>query len=72
MQDDGSSQRNLTNHPQADDTFAAWLSDGNLIFSRYGCLLVMTSDGSSLVQLSRGSCTGTDSGQFPDWNAWAP
>lgn len=67
MNIDGSGQLNLTNHPGEDDTFPAWSRDGYLIFSRYGCLMVMNAGGSSVTQISKGSCTGTDSGQFPDW-----
>ena len=67
MNIDGTEQLNLTNHPREDDTFPAWSHDGYLIFSRYGCLMVMNADGSSVVQISKGACTGMDSGQFPDW-----
>lgn len=67
MNPDGSGQQILTNHPQADDTFPAWSSDGYLVFSRYGCLMVMNTDNMSVVQISKSSCTGMDSGQFPDW-----
>jgi Tol biopolymer transport system component len=66
MNVDGSEQVNLTHHPREDDTFVAWSRDGQLIFSRYGCLMVMP-PGSDAVQISKGSCIGTDSGQFPDW-----
>ncbi|HKY53137.1 MAG TPA: hypothetical protein VJM08_02475, partial [Anaerolineales bacterium] len=41
MNIDGSDQINLTNNPREDDTFAAWSRDGYLVFSRYGCLMVM-------------------------------
>jgi len=67
MSNDGSGQRNLTRHPEADDTFPAWSRVGLLVFSRYGCLMVMGPDGSVPVQISEGACTGRDSGQFPDW-----
>ncbi len=70
MNADGSEQRNITNHPEADDTFPAWSQRGQLVFSRYGCLMVFGSDGSGPVQISEGTCTGPDSGQFPDW--WQP
>jgi Tol biopolymer transport system component len=67
MSSDGSGQRNLTHHPEADDTFPAWSRAGLLVFSRYGCLMVTGPDDSSPVQISEGACTGRDSGQFPDW-----
>ncbi|RPI83778.1 MAG: hypothetical protein EHM41_15100 [Chloroflexi bacterium] len=67
MNTDGSDQQNLTNNPREDDTFPAWSRDGYLIFSRYGCLMVMNPEDRSVVQISDGSCAGTDTGQFPDW-----
>jgi TolB protein len=67
MQVDGSGQVNLTNNPREGDSFPAWSRDGRLIFTRYGCLMVMNADGSGLAQISAGVCTGTDSGVFPDW-----
>lgn len=67
MNIDGSDPQNLTNHPQADDTFPAWSRDGYLVFSRYGCLMVLNPDEARPVKISKGACTGTDSGQFPDW-----
>lgn len=67
MNMDGSGQVNLTNHPREDDSFPAWSRDGRLIFSRYGCLMVMNSDGSDVTQISKGGCAGEDSGFFADW-----
>jgi Tol biopolymer transport system component len=67
MQVDGSGQQKLLTHPREDDTFPAWSRDGRLVFSRYGCLMLMNADGSSVIQLSQGSCAGNDSGEFPDW-----
>jgi TolB protein len=64
MNIDGSGQTNLTNNPGEDDSFAAWSRDGYLVFSRYGCLMVMNDDGSGLAQV--GSCE--DGVQFPDWH----
>lgn len=64
---DGSNQINLTNHPEEDDEFPAWSRDGYIIFTRYGCLMVMNADGLGVTQLSEGQCAGMDSGFFPDW-----
>ena len=63
MNIDGSEQTNLTNNPREDDSFPAWSRDGYLVFSRYGCLMIMRDDGSGLAPL--GSCL--DGGHFPDW-----
>jgi TolB protein len=68
MNADGSEHVNLTQHPREGDDFPAWSPDGRLIFTRYGCLMVMNADGSGLTQLSSGRCTSTDSGGFPDWH----
>ncbi len=69
MNVDGTNQINLTNHPREGDSFPAWSRDGaHLVYSRYGCLTVLSlSDPSRPTQLSKGSCTGADSGTFPDW-----
>lgn len=69
MNVDGTNQINLTNNPREDDSFPAWSRDGQqLIYSRYGCLTVMNlADPSQPIQLSKGNCTGTDAGTFPDW-----
>ncbi len=64
MNIDGTGQTNLTNNPREGDTFPAWSRDGHLVFSRYGCLMIMNGDGSGLVQLV--NCI--DGGQFPDWH----
>jgi Tol biopolymer transport system component len=63
MNIDGSGQVNLTNNPREDETFPAWSRDGYLVFSRYGCLMIMNADGSAQTPL--GSCR--DDGHFPDW-----
>ena len=63
MNIDGSGQVNLTNNPREGDTFPAWSRDGYLVFSRYGCLMIMNDDGSGLAPL--GSCL--EGGHFPDW-----
>ena len=68
MNTDGSNQTNLTNNPREDDSFPAWSRDGtHLIYSRYGCLTVLSIDTLERTQLSRGNCAGQDSGTFPDW-----
>ena len=63
MNIDGSEQTNLTNNPREDDSFPGWSRDGYLVFSRYGCLMIVRGDGSGLVPL--GSCL--EGGHFPDW-----
>ncbi len=69
MNVDGSDQVNLTNNPREDDSFPAWSRDGeHIVYSRYGCLTVLNfADPSQRISLSKGGCTGTDSGTFPDW-----
>ena len=64
MNVDGSGQTNLTNNPREDEEFPAWSRDGHLVFSRYGCLMVMNADGSGLAAI--GSCE--EGGHFPDWH----
>jgi Tol biopolymer transport system component len=64
MNIDGSGQMNLTNNPREDDEFPAWSRDGHLVFSRYGCLMVINADGSGLAAI--GSCE--EGGHFPDWH----
>ncbi len=67
MNVDGTGQINLTHHPEEDDSFPAWARAGLLLFSRYGCLIVMDVNDLRLAQISKGSCAGTDGGAFPDW-----
>jgi Tol biopolymer transport system component len=67
MNADGSDPRNLTNHPRADDSQPAWTGDGQILFSRYGCLMLLDPAAGSVTQLSKGGCTGADSGNFADW-----
>jgi TolB protein len=67
MNADGSDQHNLSNNPREDDTFPAWSRDGRLIFSRYGCLMVMDPASASVIQISKSGCAEADSGQFPAW-----
>lgn len=66
MDIDGSTQVNLSNNPREGESFPAWSRDGYLVISRYGCLMVMSADGSGLAPLT--SCL--EGGQFPDW--WQP
>lgn len=68
MNVDGSNQTNLTNNPRQDDSFPDWSLDGRLVFTRYGCLMVMNADGSQMTQITESrNCAGEDSGFFPDW-----
>jgi Tol biopolymer transport system component len=68
MNVDGSNQRNLTNNPREGDSFPAWSPDGtHIVYSRYGCLTVLNVATLERTQLSKGGCTGQDSGTFPDW-----
>jgi Tol biopolymer transport system component len=65
---DGSQAVNVTQNPREDDSFAAWSKDGMLVFTRYGCLMVMHPflyDPVSITQSP--NCAGDDSGHFPDW-----
>jgi Tol biopolymer transport system component len=64
MEADGTNPVNLTNHPREDDSMPAWSRDGHLVFSRYGCLMVMTSNGRGPVQITRDICAD----DFPDWH----
>ena len=63
MNVDGSGQINLTNNPREGEEFPAWSRDGYIVFSRYGCLMVINADGLGLASI--GSCE--DGGHFPDW-----
>lgn len=63
MEADGTNPVNLTNQPREDDSMPAWSRDGYLVFSRYGCLMVMTSAGRGPVQITRDVCAD----DFPDW-----
>lgn len=69
MNSDGTEQVNLSNNPRENDSFPAWSRDGaQIVYSRYGCLIVMNAaEPSQRIQLSKGNCAGTDSGTFPDW-----
>ncbi|HET9909496.1 MAG TPA: hypothetical protein VFQ23_22810 [Anaerolineales bacterium] len=63
MNADGTDQTNITNNPREDEEFPAWSRDGHLVFSRYGCLIAITADGTGPTPI--GSCE--EGGHFPDW-----
>jgi len=64
VQPDGSGLRRVTTHPDEDDTSAAWSPAGDyLLVSRYGCLDVLSPDGSRSTRLTDGLCAD----EFPDW-----
>ena len=63
----GGNPRNVTNNGRESDQFPAWSPDGlYLVFSRYGCLIVSTPDGSSSLQITEGALCADG---FPDWTA---
>src|SRR5262245_31821048 len=50
MRSDGTGQRNLTRNPNQDDSFPAWSPDGAwVMFTRYGVLFAVNSDGSQIA-----------------------
>lgn len=64
MNADGSDPVNITNNPREDDSFPAWSRSGQLLFSRYGCLMVMHANGSGLAQITpQDLCASA----FSDW-----
>jgi Tol biopolymer transport system component len=65
MDANGENPRNVTNNGREGEQFPAWSPDGSyLVFSRYGCLIVSTPDGSESVQITEGALC---SDGFPDW-----
>jgi Tol biopolymer transport system component len=67
MNTDGSNQINITNNPQQDDTMVAWSNDGWLMYSRYGCLMVLKMPDTNPIQLTPGRLCADS---FPSW--WQP
>ena len=53
---DGSEPQNLTDHAEEDDTFPAWSRHGDLVFSRYGCLMVIPGGGGEADFEGRWNC----------------
>ena len=65
MDADGGNPRNITANGRADEQFPTWSPDGDyVLFSRYGCLVVSTPDGSAEVQITE---DGLCADGFPDW-----
>jgi Tol biopolymer transport system component len=67
MKINGSNQVNITHNPRQDDTMPAWSQEGSLVYSRYGCLMVMNPDSTDSVQLSPDNLCADN---FPSW--WQP
>jgi len=61
----GEKPHNITRNGRESEEFPAWSPDGQqLIFTRYGCLVVSSRDGSASIQI-----TGTAYADgFPDWH----
>jgi Tol biopolymer transport system component len=64
MNADGSDPVNITNNPREDDMSPAWSRSGRVLFSRYGCLMVMDADGSGLIQITSPELCAS---AFADW-----
>jgi Tol biopolymer transport system component len=60
---DGSEPVNVSREPHEDDSMPAWSPDGDLIFSRYGCLMVLPAEGGEPYKITSGPCADA----FPDW-----
>jgi Tol biopolymer transport system component len=65
MNDDGSGVFNLTANGREGEQFPGWSPDGeHITFSRYGCLIAATVDGTAEAELTRGAECADG---FPDW-----
>jgi Tol biopolymer transport system component len=65
MDANGENPRNVTNNGREGEQFPAWSPDGSyLVFSRYGCLILSTLDGTSSVQITENALCADG---FPDW-----
>ena len=57
---------NITRNGRESEEFPAWSPDGTqLIYTRYGCLVVSSRDGSVSIQVTDTTCADG----FPDWHA---
>jgi Tol biopolymer transport system component len=61
----GEKPHNITRNGRESEEFPAWSPDGQqLIFTRYGCLVVSSRDGSASTQITGTACADG----FPDWH----
>jgi Tol biopolymer transport system component len=69
MDADGTNVANVTSNGREDEQYPAWSPDGrHLIFTRYGCLVVSTPDGSAERQVTPLELCADG---FPDWHGRA-
>ena len=68
MAADGSDPINLTQFPREDDEMPTWSPEGWLLWSRYGCFMIMDPATLATARVTHSSrCVGEDAGMFADW-----